>query len=111
MVRPIARLERPAAVLVSGSAVGWYGLWQDDVLTEFDGGKRCFSHRVCDAWERAAKRAERLGTRVVRLRTGLVLGIDGGLLARLLVPFKFGLGGPIGAGRQWVSSSATTSFA
>jgi len=90
-------------VLISGSAIGWYGLWQDEVLTEFDGGKRCFSHRVCEAWERATKRAERLGTRVVRLRIGLVLGTEGGMLANLLNPFEYGLGGPIGSGRQWWS--------
>src|SRR5215470_7976204 len=103
VVRLIARLERRPAVLISGSAIGWYGLWQDEELTEFDGGKRCFSHRVCEAWERATKRAERLGTRVVRLRIGLVLGIEGGMLAQLLLPFEFGLGGPIGSGRQWMS--------
>jgi uncharacterized protein (TIGR01777 family) len=103
VVRLIARLERRPAVLVSGSAIGWYGLWQDEELTEFDGGKRCFSHRVCEAWERATKRAERLGTRVVRLRIGLVLGTEGGMLGRLLLPFEFGLGGPIGSGRQWMS--------
>jgi uncharacterized protein (TIGR01777 family) len=103
VVRLIARLERRPAVLISGSAIGWYGLWQDEVLTEFDGGKRCFSHRICEAWERATKRAERLGTRVVRLRIGLVLGTEGGMLAQLLLPFEFGLGGPIGSGRQWMS--------
>jgi uncharacterized protein (TIGR01777 family) len=103
VVRLIARLEHRPAVLISGSAIGWYGLWQDEELTEFDGGKRCFSHRICEAWERATKRAERLGTRVVRLRIGLVLGTEGGMLARLLLPFEFGLGGPIGSGRQWMS--------
>jgi uncharacterized protein len=103
VVRLMARLDRCPAVLINGSATGWYGLWQDESLTEFDGGKSCFTHRVCEAWERAAKRAERLGTRVVRLRIGLVLGIDGGLLARLLLPFEFGLGGPIGHGQQWMS--------
>ena len=90
-------------MLVSGSAVGWYGLWQDETLTEFDGGKRCFSHRLCEAWEREAKKAQRLGVRVVRLRIGLVLGIEGGMLSRLLLPFELGLGGPIGSGRQWMS--------
>jgi uncharacterized protein (TIGR01777 family) len=103
VVHLIARLERRPAVLISGSAIGWYGLWQDEELTEFDGGKRCFSHRVCDAWERTAKRAEQFGTRVVRLRIGLVLGADGGALPRLLRPFAFGLGGPLGSGRQWMS--------
>ena len=103
VVRLIARLQQRPAVLISGSAIGWYGLWQDETLTEFDGGKRCFSHRVCEAWEREAKKAQRLGMRVVRLRIGLVLGIEGGMLSRLLIPFEFGLGGPIGSGRQWMS--------
>jgi uncharacterized protein (TIGR01777 family) len=103
VVRLIKRLEHRPAVLISGSAIGWYGLWQDESLTEFDGGKRCFTHRVCDTWERAAKKAERLGVRVVRLRIGLVLGTEGGMLSRLLAPFEFGLGGPIGSGKQWMS--------
>jgi uncharacterized protein (TIGR01777 family) len=103
VVRLIARLEHKPAVLVSASAVGWYGLWRDEQLTEFDGGKACFTHRLCDAWERAAVAAERHGVRVVRLRIGLVLGVDGGMLARLLTPFEFGLGGRIGDGRQWMS--------
>jgi uncharacterized protein len=103
VMRLIARLQCRPSVLISASAIGWYGLWQDEELTEFDGGKRCFSHRVCEAWERATKRAERLGTRVVRLRIGLVLGTEGGMLAQLLLPFEFGLGGPIGSGRQWMS--------
>jgi hypothetical protein len=103
VVRLIARLDRKPAVLVSGSAVGWYGLWQDESLTEFDGGKACFTHRLCSAWERAARAAERHGVRVVRLRIGLVLGTEGGVLSRLLTPFEFGLGGRIGNGRQWMS--------
>jgi uncharacterized protein (TIGR01777 family) len=103
VVRLIARLDKPPTVLVSGSAIGWYGLWQDEDLTEFDGGKSCFTHRVCEAWERAAMRARSFGVRVVLLRTGLVLGIEGGLLSRLLPPFEFGLGGPIGTGAQWMS--------
>ena len=78
--RLIGRLDRRPAVLITASAIGWYGLWNDEPLTEFDGGRRCFSHRSCDMVERAAIRAERLGVRVVRLRIGLVLGTDGGLL-------------------------------
>src|SRR5678816_437258 len=54
-------------------------------------------------WERAAVQAERFGVRVVRLRIGLVLGTEGGMLANLLTPFEYGLGGPIGSGRQWMS--------
>src|SRR5215470_3215919 len=103
VVQLIARLHRKPSVLVSASAIGWYGLWQDEELTEFDGGKRSFMHRVCEAWECAAKRAQRLGTRVVRLRIGIVLAAEGGLLARLLLPFRLGLGGSIGQGKQWIS--------
>jgi uncharacterized protein (TIGR01777 family) len=103
VVRLIARLDKHPDVLVSGSAIGWYGLWQDEDLTEFDGGKSCFTHRVCEAWERTALRARSYGVRVVLLRTGLVLGTEGGLLSRLLIPFEFGLGGPIGSGAQWMS--------
>ncbi len=103
LVRLIARLERPPKVMISGSAVGWYGRWQDETLTEFDGGKNSFTHRVCEAWEQAARRAQRQGVRVIRLRMGLVLGREGGLLRRLLVPFACGLGGTFGSGQQWIS--------
>ena len=103
VVRLIGRLDETPALLISGSAVGWYGLWQDEALTEFDGGKACFSHRLCDAWERMAMRAQTHGTRVVRLRIGLVLGTEGGMLSRMLTPFEVGLGGPLGNGPQWMS--------
>jgi uncharacterized protein len=99
----IARLERKPAVLVSGSAIGWYGLWQDQVLTESAKSHACFSHELCDAWENAARPAEAHGVRVVCLRIGLVIGIDGGFITRMLTPFEFGLGGPLGSGRQWMS--------
>jgi uncharacterized protein (TIGR01777 family) len=99
----IARLERRPGVMISGSSIGWYGTWGDESLTEFDGGKRGFGHRVCEAWECAARKAEHFGVRVVRLRIGLVLGTEGGLLGNLLAPFEFGLGGPIGSGEQWMS--------
>jgi uncharacterized protein len=103
LVHLIERLAQPPKTLISGSAIGWYGSWQDETLTEFDGGKNCFTHRVCDAWEQTARRAQRFGVRVVRLRIGLVLGTQGGPLRRLLVPFELGLGGTIGSGRQWMS--------
>ena len=103
VVRLIARLERHPAVMISGSSIGWYGTWDDEPLTEFDGGKRGFGHRVCEAWECAAKEAEKFGVRVVRLRIGIVLGTEAGMLSNLLAPFEFGLGGPIGSGEQWIS--------
>jgi uncharacterized protein len=103
VVRLISRLQRRPAVMISGSSIGWYGTWGDESLTEFDGGKRGFGHRVCDAWECAASEAEKFGVRVVRLRIGLVLGTQAGMLSNLLAPFEFGLGGPIGSGEQWMS--------
>jgi uncharacterized protein (TIGR01777 family) len=99
----IARLEHKPAVLVNGSAIGWYGLWQDQPLTESAKAHGCFSHQLCDAWEKAAGRAAEYGVRVVCLRIGLVVGTEGGLLTRMLTPFEFGLGGPMGSGRQWMS--------
>jgi uncharacterized protein (TIGR01777 family) len=103
IVRLIARLDHKPAVLVSGSAIGWYGLWQDQVLTESAKSHACFSHELCESWENAARPAAEHGVRVVYLRIGLVLGTDGGVVARMLTPFEFGLGGPFGSGRQWMS--------
>ncbi|SFJ02089.1 TIGR01777 family oxidoreductase [Caulobacter sp. UNC279MFTsu5.1] len=103
VVALIARLKHRPAVLVSGSAIGWYGLRGDEVLDETADGHDCFSRTVCRRWERAAMRARDLGVRVVRLRIGIVLALDGGALSRMLTPFEFGLGGPFGAGRHWMS--------
>jgi uncharacterized protein (TIGR01777 family) len=103
VVALMARLEHRPAVLVNGSAIGWYGLWQDQPLTESAKAHGCFSHELCDAWEKAAGRASDYGARVVCLRIGLVVGTEGGLLTRMLTPFEYGLGGPIGSGAQWMS--------
>lgn len=103
VVALIARLEKRPTVLINGSAIGWYGLWQDQPLTESAKSHACFSHELCDAWETAASRAAAHGVRVVYLRIGLVVGTDGGFLTRLLTPFEYGLGGPIGSGQQWMS--------
>lgn len=90
-------------VLVSASAVGYYGSRGDEVLTEDSPAAQDFLGQVAAAWEREALAAEELGVRVARLRIGMVLGREGGALAKMLLPFKLGLGGPIGGGRQWVS--------
>jgi uncharacterized protein len=103
VVRLIGRLERRPGVLISGSAIGWYGLWQDQPLTESAKAHGCFSHELCETWEKQASRATEYGVRVVHLRTGLVVGTEGGVLARMLTPFEFGLGGPMGSGKQWMS--------
>jgi len=101
--RLIDRLRIRPEVLVSGSAIGWYGLHGDEILNETGPANACFSHRLCHAWEQAALQTQALGVRVVTLRIGLVLGAEGGMLSRLLTPFEFGLGGPMGSGRQWMS--------
>jgi uncharacterized protein (TIGR01777 family) len=95
--------EQKPRVLISGSAVGWYGDGGERELTEesppvIDD----FASQLCIAWEETAQRAEALGVRVILIRTGLVLSAEGGFLSRLLLPFKLGLGGPIGNGRQWM---------
>jgi len=96
------RQQRPA-VLISGSAVGWCGDGGERELTELSQPvKEDFASQLCIAWEETALRAEALGMRVVLVRTGLVLAAEGGFLSRLRLPFKLGLGGPIGSGRQWM---------
>lgn len=97
----IDRLDHTPDCLISGSAIGWYGPDADASLTEASEPKDCLTHQICAAWESEASKAA--GTRVVMLRTGLVLGVEGGLLAKLLTPFEFGLGGPMGSGQQWMS--------
>ncbi len=100
----IAGLERKPGVLVSQSAVGYYGDRGDAVLTEADGpGGESFDSEVVVAWEGAAREAEAEGLRLVIVRTGQVLDPDGGLLGELLLPFRLGLGGPIAGGEQYLS--------
>jgi uncharacterized protein (TIGR01777 family) len=101
--RLIERLDTRPKVLVSGSAIGWYGLRGDEPLAEDGDLRDCFSHRVCSAWEYAAQLAAGRGVRLVLLRTGLVLGREGGVLSRMLGPFESGLGGRFGGGGQWMS--------
>jgi len=103
LVQGIAECGHKPAVLVSASAVGWYGDRGDDELTESAAPADDFLAEVCVEWEREARAAERLGTRVVTARTGIVLGMGaGGALERMLLPFRLGAGGPLGSGRQWM---------
>jgi len=103
LVERMTSAQHKPAVFISGSAVGIYGDQNDAVLDETSPFKDEFGHRLCSAWENAALPAEKLGIRVCLLRTGLVIGKHGGFLERLLLPFKLGLGGRIGEGRQWMS--------
>ena len=97
------RLATPPKVLVNGSAIGWYGLRGDEALDETAAPGPGFSHDLCAAWEAEATAIAATGVRTVLLRIGLVLGTEAGMLARLLTPFEFGLGGRMGDGRQWMS--------
>lgn len=103
LVKELAARGQSPRVMISGSAVGWYGDQGDTVLTESSRPREEYTHALCDAWERAARRAATLGTRLCLLRIGVVLGRDGGMLKRLLPVFRAGLGGRIGSGRQWLS--------
>ncbi len=98
-----AMRKNPPKVLVSASAVGYYGSRGDEMLSESSAPGDDFLAKVVVDWEREALRAEEFGVRVVVLRIGMVLGPDGGVLKKLLPIFKLGLGGPIGDGRHWMS--------
>ena len=97
----LAGLDRPPGVLLSGSAVGFYGDRGDEVLTEASGPGDGFLAEVCQAWEGAAAPAVDAGIRTAFLRTGIVLSADGGALAKMLPLFKAFVGGRLGSGRQW----------
>ena len=104
LVEGIARLdagERPEA-LVSMSAVGWYGARGDEPVDESEPAGDDFLASVVAAWEAEARKAEALGVRVAIARTGVVLAPDGGALAKMLPPFKMGVGGPVAGGDQYV---------
>jgi uncharacterized protein len=104
LVGTIAGLERRPAVLVSQSAVGYYGDRGDAVLDEASGpGGESFDSEVTQEWETAAREVEAAGVRLAIVRTGQVLDPRGGMLAELLTPFKLGLGGPLAGGAQYVS--------
>lgn len=102
----IQRLSHKPDCLINGSAVGWYGPQEDGddtILTEEAPARPAFTHDVCASWEQATAPIAAQGVRVVILRIGLVLGVNGGVLAKLLTPFEFGAGGIMGHGRQWMS--------
>ena len=103
LARTLAGLQQPPAVLLSGSAIGYYGDRRDEELVEDSGRGEGFLSDVAVAWEDAAKPALEAGIRTAFLRTGLVLAGKGGVLKPQLPLFKLGLGGRLGSGRQWQS--------
>jgi uncharacterized protein (TIGR01777 family) len=103
LVKGISRLETKPRVLVNASAIGLYGDRGQQLLDESAGPAAGFLADVCQGWEAEADRAAELGIRVMKIRTGLVLGRDGGALAKMLPPFRLGLGARLGDGSQWMS--------
>ena len=99
----IRRLQRKPSVLINASAIGFYGERGNELLQEDSGESTGFLSELCQRWETAAVRAESLGVRVCRLRIGLVLGKDGGVLQQLALATRFGGAAVLGNGRQWVS--------
>jgi uncharacterized protein (TIGR01777 family) len=99
----LARLSSPPKVLVSASAIGYYGDRGEQILTEDSPLGRGFLAEVCRGWEAATEPARQRGLRVVPLRFGVVLSPAGGALAKMLPPFRLGLGGMVGSGRQYMS--------
>jgi hypothetical protein len=96
--------EDPPKLLISGSAIGFYGRQQDQIIDEnFSTPHDEFSHQLCERWESLANKAQSDKTRVCILRTGIVITRRGGALQKMLLPFKLGLGGPIGDGTQYMS--------
>jgi uncharacterized protein len=102
LVAGLRDAEPRPGVLVSASAVGYYGPHGDEEVDESSPPGSDFLAQVCVAWEREATAAEQLGMRVARVRTGVVLDARGGALAKMLAPFKLGAGGPVAGGRQWM---------
>jgi uncharacterized protein (TIGR01777 family) len=104
LVELINNGETPPECFISGSAIGYYGRQSDKLIDEnFEHCHDEFSHQLCKQWEHLALQAASPKTRVCVMRTGIVLSKRGGALLKMLLPFKLGLGGPIGDGRQYMS--------
>lgn len=102
LVNWLQRRSLKPHTLISGSAVGWYGDHQADIVTEQCDYHDDFAHRLCEDWEQAALTATDMGIRVAIVRTGLVVAANGGFLSKMSLPFKLGLGGPIADGQQYM---------
>ena len=99
----LTTLKRPPEVFVSASAIGYYGNRGDELLTETSTPGNDFLAGVCQEWEKAARPAAEKGIRTVLTRFGIILAENGGALAKMLTPFRMGIGGRIGNGKQWMS--------
>ncbi len=101
--RKPVRADGSPKVLVNASAIGWYGAHSDEELDEDSPPATDYMAELCVAWEKAARTVESAGVRCAMVRVGIVLDKEGGALAKLLFPFKMGVGGPVGNGKQWMS--------
>ncbi|MGH9971153.1 MAG: TIGR01777 family oxidoreductase [Pyrinomonadaceae bacterium] len=99
----LANLKRPPKTLVSASAIGYYGNRGDELLTETSPPGSDFLAGVCVEWEKATALAAEKGIRVANTRFGIILDSEGGALAKMLTPFRMGIGGKVGSGKQWMS--------
>jgi len=103
LAEAVSHLAKPPKVFVCASAIGYYGDRGEEILREESPSGGGFLAQVCRAWEAATEPAAQKGIRVVNLRIGIVLGAGGGALAQMLTPFRMGVGGRIGSGKQWMS--------
>jgi uncharacterized protein (TIGR01777 family) len=103
LIGALSKLQRPPRVIVAASAIGYYGNRGDETLTEASPPGNDFLAVACREWETEAARGAEFGARVVNLRFGIILAAHGGALPRMAMPFKFGAGGRLGDGRQWMS--------
>ncbi len=103
LVKAIEKLEHKPDVLVSASGIGFYGGSGNKLLTEDIPPGTCYLAKVCKDWEEEVKKVQEFNVRAVSLRTGMVLGNEGGAMGKMLLPFRMGLGGRLGNGNQWMS--------
>jgi uncharacterized protein (TIGR01777 family) len=103
LARAVAQAEKPPQTFICASAIGYYGNRGDETLTEESEPGKGFLADACREWEDATQPAANAGIRVVHIRIGIVLSRDGGAFKQMLLPFRLGLGGKIGSGRQWFS--------
>jgi uncharacterized protein (TIGR01777 family) len=99
----MSKLPRQPKTFICASAIGYYGDRRDEILTEESAPGNDFLAGVCIEWERATKAAAEKGIRVVNTRFGIIVSVDGGALRKMLTPFRLGIGGKVGSGKQWMS--------
>jgi uncharacterized protein (TIGR01777 family) len=102
VVEAVAEAKKKPRVVIQSSGIGYYGSTSDEMIDESSPPGKGFLVEVADQWEASSKQVESLGTRHVIIRTGVVLGSEGGAFPRLLTPFRFFVGGPLGSGKQWL---------